>query len=1040
MIKSYYSKVCTLFVLVLFGYIGHAGAQTTRVAGVVTDGKEPLVGVSVVVEGDANSGAVTAADGSYSIDADKNATLSYSYVGYKTATVNVGGRKRIDVNLEADVVVAEDVVVIGYGVQQKSHLTGSISRIGGERFIDAPTSNVATALQGQLPGVTINNNTSEVGVAPQIRVRGIGSISASSSPLIVIDGYPVADGLSMINQSDIKSIEVLKDAASAAIYGSRAANGVILITTKSGSANAPRYSVKLYSGLKYAYRLHELLNSSEALRLAQWEESIGGPAVTPQLRSAAWLEENMGYTDWQRLALRDHTMINNIQFGVSGGKDVIKYYASASYTNDQGIMWQNENNKLNFRVKFDAKLSPKASFGTNVSATYSGATRPYNNFIDFYRTPSFLPLYHTDWSTALTGYKGYARGSHFNNIETPTGSPDEFGNPTWEKSSPFSSANNNPRNVMDNTFRSSETFQSVGSFYFTYDILPGLQFKSSNGYNVKFSPSYYYLNADAVKDDIAATGYYGHSLYVDLLTENTLTYDFKRGRHNLNLLAGYTLQSTRRDDVDMLGTGFATDDIQTLNAATVFDIDGTGTFKYPKKKLSSYLARATYGYDERYLASVSMRLDRSSLFTRGHRNAWFPSVSLGWRASQEDFLKTVWWLSNLKLRGSYGVTGNNDIDYNATQNMISQANYILGTGTGSLASGSAITKTTLANPLVTWEQTDEYNIGLDFGVFDSRINLTVDAYYSTTRALLLEQPTQSFTGFKYNWNNIGKVRNKGLEILLETRNISSRNFKWDTSMNISMNRNRLLEYGGESQAISLGERNESYIAKVGGPLIQYYGYKTIGVWNNVDEIAANPHNSSDVPGGLRVWDANDDGAITPEDYTVLGDPYPDFTWGMTNTVTWGAFDLSVLFQGVQGITVFNGDVYYNETHKWNTAYIKNRWVSEEYKGDGMTPYQKKGIDILLTDFPLQDASYIALRNLTLGYTLPKKVAKKLNINGLRLYVSGNNLCYFWTSDYKGINPESRSTSSQYASPLVGGYQRGGYPLTSTVTLGIDVNF
>ena len=305
---------------------------------------------------------------------------------------------------------------------------------------------------------------------------------------------------------------------------------------------------------------------------------------------------------------------------------------------------------------------------------------------------------------------------------------------------------------------------------------------------------------------------------------------------------------------------------------------------------------------------------------------------------------------------------------------------------------------------------------------------------------MLEQPTQSFTGFKYNWNNIGKVRNKGLELLIDTRNIDKRNFTWDTSFNLSMNRNRLLEYGGEKQAISHGERNESYIAIVGGPLIQYYGYKTIGVWNSAEEIAANPHNSSDVPGGLRIEDKNQDGDITPDDYQVLGNPYPDFTWGMTNTIKVGAVDFSFLLQGVQGITVFNGDVYYNETHKWNKAYIKDRWVSETNPGNGKVPYQKKGIDLLLTDYPLQDGSYFCLRNVTLGYTLPKKVAKRAGLRGLRVYASGSNLFYWWSDGYKGINPEARYTSSNYSSPLISGYQRGGFPLTSTVTFGVDVNF
>lgn len=324
-------------------------------------------------------------------------------------------------------------------------------------------------------------------------------------------------------------------------------------------------------------------------------------------------------------------------------------------------------------------------------------------------------------------------------------------------------------------------------------------------------------------------------------------------------------------------------------------------------------------------------------------------------------------------------------------------------------------------------------------MFQGRINLAVDAYYSITRALLFEQPTQSFTGFTKFWNNIGRVRNSGVEITLDTYNINNKKFKWNTSFNFALTRNRLLEIGGEKEVINQGERSESYIARVGDPLIQYYGFRTNGVWNSIEEIQANPHFAADVPGGLRIVDTNKDGVLDDNDRVPLGNPYPDFTYGMTNTFNIGNFDISFLIQGVQGITVFNGDVYYNETHKYNAAYLKNRWVSDSHRGDGFTPFSKNGYDMLLTDYPLQDGSYVCLRNATIGYTLTKKqLANKLN--GLRLYLSGNNLLYLWDSDYKGVNPESRYTSGNYSSPMLSGYQRGGFPLTTTITFGIDVKF
>jgi TonB-linked SusC/RagA family outer membrane protein len=587
----------------------------------------------------------------------------------------------------------------------------------------------------------------------------------------------------------------------------------------------------------------------------------------------------------------------------------------------------------------------------------------------------------------------------------------------------------------------------LGNAYLEITLAKGLVFKTSNGFNVRYSPSYTYANQNATKDGTPSTGTFNSTLYVDLLSENTLNYNLYRGPHKLDLLAGYTIENTRVQTVALEGTGFPTDDIHTLNAATAFSLAsynngngaGTGTFRYPDKILESVLARATYSYADKYLLSASLRLDRSSLFTKGNRNAWFPSVSAGWRISQEPWMQHIDWLSTLKLRASYGVTGNNNINYFSALEVLGGANYVIGSGNGSLVSGTANTSSTLANANITWEQTDEFNLGLDFSAWRNRINLTIDGYYSITRALLFEQPTQSFTGFTKYWNNIGRVRNAGVEIQLSILNVKHRRFSWASDFNFSLSRNKLLEIGGEREVITQGERNENYIARVGDPLIQYYGFKTDGVWNSTDEIQANPHFAADVPGGLRIVDINQDNQLTDADRVPLGNPYPGFTYGMTNNFKIGNFDLSILIQGVAGVTVFNGDVFYNESHKYNTAYLRDRWVSPTHPGNGKVPYMKVGYDMLLTDYPLQDGSYVCLRNVSSGYNFSKKqLAGKLG--GLRLYLSGNNLAYLWSKDYKGVNPESRMTSGPYSSPMISGYQRGGFPLTSTITFGADIKF
>lgn len=1026
-------------------------AQVRTVHGVVSDNVGPLAGASVMLKGSGTAaGTVTDLDGNYSIQVSSdNAVLVFSSIGYKTQEVTPGKSLTLNVILEEDITALDEVVVIGYGTQAKSHLTGSISKLDGAGLIDIPVSDVATALQGQVAGLTISNTTSEVGVTPTIRVRGTGSISADSGPLVIVDGYPVADGLNSVNASDIKSIEVLKDASSAAIYGSRAANGVIMITTKSGDIDKPSYSVKVYEGVKYAYKLHDIMTQTEYRDLQILEESWGGPAVKTQDKIGAWLEENMGSVDWQREGLRNFADIKNIQFSVSGGKPGSRYYISASATDDKGLMWQNENKKINFRTKLDLDLSKIVKFGVNVSFAYQNTSRPVNNFIDFYRTPSFLPVRHNDWSTALTGYSGYARGSHFNSLSAPVGDPDEYGNPTWSsKASPFSSSNNNPKHIMETTERSNEAFNALANAYLEINICKGLKFRTSDGANVRFAPGYTYSMYGAKKDGDPSAATYSSVLRMNLLSENTLNYDLKAGKHAFNALLGYTVEFTRLQKVHMSATGFPTDDIHTLNAATVFEIAaanngngaGTGTFRYPNEILESGLGRVTYSYDDRYLLSASIRLDRSSLFSKDKRNAWFPSVSAGWRISQEPWMKDVNWLNQLKLRASYGVTGNNNVAYTSSMELFSGANYTTGSGNGSLIPGAANISESLSNPNLTWEQTDEFNVGLDFGALNSRINLSVDAYYSITRSLLFAQPTQSFTGFTKYWNNIGRVRNAGMEFQLDTYNIQKKDFTWSTSINLSFNRNRLLEIGGEAQMITLGERDENYIARVGDPLIQFFGYKTNGVWNSLDEIEANPHMSNDVPGGLRIVDTNGDGVLNTDDRVPLGSPYPAFNYGMTNTFKIKRFDVSFLIQGVQGGMVYNGDVYYNETHKYNRAYINNRWVSESHPGDGKTTYGKAGYNICLTDYPLQDASYVCLRNATIGFTLTKKDLKNA-LSGLRFYVTGNNLAYLWGKSYKGINPESRTTTgSNYDSPLVSGYQKGGFPVTSTVTFGIDVKF
>lgn len=1017
---------------------------------VIDEAGEPMIGVNVIVQG-TTTGTLTNIDGEFYLEApDASSILVLSYIGYQTRELPAGNGQLGVITLEEMAQNIDEVVVVGYGVQKKSHLTGAVSKYTDDNLGNQPASRLDQALQGKIAGVNIAAVSSEAGASPVVRVRGMGSLSASNEPLVVVDGYPLAEGLSFVDINDVESIEVLKDAASAAIYGSRGANGVILITTKSGDVQKAKYSIKAYTGFKQAYQLHDLMDAHDYVNMLYAEEAMGG--ASPTNSEKAWLSID-NHTDWQREALRNVANITNVQFSVSGGKKEAKYYISGSYTGDDGIMINSRYDKFNVRAKVNATLSKYVEVGINVAPSYTKRESPATNFIDFYRTYSWLPVRHTEATAALTGQPvgSYAHGRHFNNLDYT----DKDGNVFT--ASPWGTNNNNPRCVIDNERRFTEDYRINTSAYININIVKGLTFRSQNGFYVQYRDNQIYHNANAKSDGDANYGMYANRLYINLLTENTLNYNAKWGKHEFGAMAGFTADKVRARTAGIKGTSFPTDYIPTINAATdivISENDGTRrTYTLEEQELLlSVLARVNYSYADRYLASVSFRADGSSKFGPANQWGYFPSVSFGWRVSEEPWLKDQGWLNQLKLRGSWGLTGNNDIPNYAAYDKLNAANYTFGTA-NTLVPGLANTGSVLGNRHISWEQTSEFDAGFDLSMFKTRVNLTVDYYYSITKSLLFQQPALAITGYTNYWNNIGKVRNQGVEVELNTYNIKNKQFEWQTQVNLAFNNNRLLQLGdGSERLLSYGERSEVYVAQVGGPSIQYYGYRTDGVWTSQEEIdaflAGRPATDvflvgkTVVPGTLKVVDKDGNGIIDAYDRDVLGSPFPILTWGMTNTFLFYGFDVSFMLQGVAGATVLNGDGYYQETKKINKAYTANRYVSPSNPGDGKTPTFANGNGMAweLTDYLLQDASYGALKDVTIGYRFNKKQLRPVHLNTVRLYLSGQNLLYVWGKGYKGINPEARYTSNQYASPLVDGYQRGGFPIQRTYTLGVEIGF
>jgi TonB-linked SusC/RagA family outer membrane protein len=1063
-----------LLIIFFIGITINTFAQNT-VQGTILDAENlPLIGASVVVKG-TTKGAVADVNGKFKLDVPLNSVLQVSFIGYKTLEIEFTGQSELNIVLEEDISAIDEVVIVAYGTEKKSHLTGAVSSLKNKRLDEIPVSRADQAIQGKLAGVQVLNLNPEAGAAPTIRVRGMGSISANNEPLVVVDGYPIPDGLSMVNMGDIESIEVLKDAASSALYGSHAAGGVILITTKSGSDKKTTYNFKMYAGVNNVLKLPDMLDTEEyaellysEAKLREMDPSIDGTdatlpfnRITNNERTAYLISKYVvdQPTDWVDEGLRNFGNIQNYQLSASGGIKDIKYYVSGNYSTEDGIMENSTYDKFNLKTKVDINLSEKIKIGVNFTPTYSLREIPAVNLTDYMRFPSWMPVRHNEATAALTGKNvgDYAQVPDFTStVITGIGVDGTVWN--MDGVNPWTSGNQTPVSIRERTNETEEYYRAQTNTYFEWEIIPGLQFRTSNG--VYFSYKEYNMKeqSEANKAGLPNILTREMTLYTDLLSENILNYSKTIDEHDFGGLVGFTAQKTSNKFNRIVGTGFPDEDRLSFNMASEFlkntsSTDGITSFYY-SDALMSVLGRVNYAYMGKYLVSASMRADGSSKFAEGHKWGYFPSGSVGWRISEEAFMSDAETITNLKVRASYGVTGNNSIPQYSYMNTVGTIDYVTGIGNGNLVTGMSSTSTSLGNNEITWEQLSEANFGLDIGIIDNRFNVALEYYNSNTIQLLLRQPAMYITGHESYWNNIGKVNNKGFEIELTTANIDKKNFTWNTTANLSTNKNKLLNYGDKEKEDNFGERAEVYRAVVGEESIQFFGYKSDGVYTSFEEVEAalaltdengDPFNYNvfkPIIGGLKVANTNGDNSLDAEDRVILGSPFPDFIWGITNDFTFYNFDLSFLIQGVQGGDIVNGNIYYNEQLRMNKAYTADRFVSPMFPGDGQTVYSTTtpGNQIMLTDYTIESGSYAALRNLSFGYTLPASFAKKLGLNNMRAYFAAQNLVYLMAKDYRGVNPEARTTSSRYSNPLVDGYQRGVFPLNRTYTLGVDITF
>jgi TonB-linked SusC/RagA family outer membrane protein len=1016
------------------------GSVEQTVSGTVRDEAGlALPGVSVVVKG-TTKGTSTDAEGAFRLSVpDTKSVLVFSYVGFVNQEVPVNSQTTFAITLKSDDKTLSEVVVVGYGTQKKADLTGAIATISADKFKNKAAVSYGEALVGQMAGVQVQQiNGAPGGEGLSVRVRGTGSITAGNTPLYVIDGYPIeGSAFSLVNPSDIESIQVLKDASSTAIYGSRGSNGVIIVTTKKGSIGAPTISYNAFYGIQQVARKMDVMNTREYIEFFKdghnqaWLDRAPMPGNAPHTindpNSVRQKYTNSGFyvipesfndpskfadINWQDQIFRIAPTQRH-ELSVTGGVEKTRYAISAGYTNQEGIQIKTDFKRYNLRANITSNISKKLEIGTTISAYYSE-----NNNVDDGKDS---PLAYAVYLPPIYPLRN-ADGTYGSQVRNPEIWAGDVANPVGIA-----------ENITNFTTRNG----LIASVYGQYEIIEGLNYRISlNGTLENKRLKYYrpsFVDTDGSRAPKTADARNETWLDRNWLIEHTLNYNkVLFSKHSIGLLAGYTAQKTFGEYTQVMAQNFPNDVIRTLNAGQI--VGGTNTEF--RNSLISYLGRFTYAYDEKYLLTASIRTDGSSKF--GANNKWgtFPSLSVGWRVSNEPFMQNLRQITDLKLRASWGLVGNNRIgNYDAIARTSSNY-YILN---NSLV--NSVNPINYPNPDLGWEKTRQWNLGFDLGLLNGRIQVEADFYNSRSVDLLLNVPVPTLTGYATQLQNIGQVENKGMEYLVRTRNLIGK-LKWSTDFNISFNRNKVLALGPDRLPIYAGapNANNTFITTIGQPIATFYGYQYDGVFKNQAELDAAPHLANDHPGDPRYVDINKDGVISAADKTYLGNNQPKFMYGFSNDFSYNRFDLNVQLTGSQGAKLFSFfnrmvGIYHGDRN--GRKKLVDRWRSESDPGSGdilRANRDPKGLQKEPSSYWVEDGSFLRIRNVSLGYNFAPALTQRLHVKGLRVYVTGQNLYTF--TKYPGFDPE---TSSQ-GDGLSRGGDYLGYPAARTIIAGLSVSF
>lgn len=1025
-------------------------ARDIEISGrVVAEDGTGLEGATIRVKGSTN-GALSGENGSYTISVpDEGATLIISYIGYQTQEIETNGQTTINITMKESFSDLDEVVVVGYGTRKKSHNTGAIAKVDGGAVAAIQANRVDDALAGKLSGVLIQNQSGEPGADPKIQIRAASSLSGDSSPLIVVDGFPISGSLATVNPNDIESIEVLKDAASAAIYGSRGANGVILVSTKKGQAGKVNISYNGYvsTSNKYVKDIESLKTASEwaaELQTDAYDLSEVDPAIRDYRISAyADAPDVVGLEEW--LFRSGSSQSHNLS--INGGSEDVKVFASLGYLDTEGIVREQGFERFNGRLNVDAKLGDRLETGLSINGNFSHQEIVPHDMRDLLRAYSIHPIYHTSASIAFiqqlneraiglglapfdNGYRGgglvtssiqdllpgdIAHEWHYGRSGNGIGGSGDAG----------------PAAKFDNARRFQKTYFANVSSYLQFNIIDGLNIRTVLGADLNDTRAYYYQGvladsrertnqSDLDQVDLKRTSY---------LSETTLNYAKILGDHDISAVAGVEFQNFYRKGTSITATNVPVG--QPLNYSYLEPADITTNLRDETIARQSVFARVNYAYDNRYLASVSVRRDGDSRFGANNRFEVFPAVSVGWNVHNEAFYNSEL-LTDLKLRFSRGTLGTTSFlgAYDALSLLQAQPT-IFGTG--------FLIPSNVSNPDLTWQTNTETNFGINLGFLNNRFTLGVDYYTSDIQDMLINQSVSEILGTPSIVLNRGDVTSSGLEFELGAAVISTQDVSWNVNANLSTVNTEITSlgdldalpnvvYGGPS---GRGPQFRNY---VGGEIGEMWGYETTGQVESIyiEDPTRNIGRSSSM---YYVVDQNGDGEITPEgDYVKLGSANPDFYWGLSSSVRYKAFDLSVQFQGSQGAEVYNIDNIY-----WESQFGDRTRASFDLESDGIADHN--GLHYEQTRNAhgalMQDASYVALRNLTIGYNL----VNKLGINSARVYVASTNLLYLMSDSYTSFNPEGvEITNGGYLGPTTYGYQEGASPIVRSFTLGLNLNF